>query len=397
MTTTATEPGTGARPDPGDAHRELRSQVRDWFARIMPEVRGTDGGGAPPTEEEDFARRARYSATMARDGWAGLAWPARWGGRGAGFGERLVFAEEAARADAPDSLSRLGVDIIGPTIDVLGTDAQKAALIPPILDGGALWCQGFSEPGSGSDLASLRTRAVRVEDAWRIDGQKVWTSFGQYADMCLVLARTDPDAPAHKGISAFAVALAAPGVSVRPIDQITGGNDFCEVFFDGVEVGADALVGEPGQGWFFAMTALGFERSINFMTRQVRLSHQVDDLVRQVRRHADRVPSRLKDRLVDIHVRSAELRATIAVLMAALDRGERPGPDSSASKVLWSETFQHLADLGAELEQTVPGLRDLTVADWGQTYVLSRATTIYAGTSEIQRNILAERGLGLPR
>lgn len=375
----------------------LRDEIRQWFCAVMPDILSLRDDG-PLTEDQDFAMRRRYAQFLARDGWAGLAWETRWGGRGAGFADLLVFAEEAARVDAPDPISRLGVDIIGPAINVLCDEEQRVRFLPPILDASVIWCQGFSEPGAGSDLASLQTKAVlRRDESWIISGQKVWTSFGQYADMCVVLARTDQDAASHKGISALAVPLTLPGITIRSIDQITGGHDFCEVFYDDVVVGPDALLGRTGEGWQFAMTALGFERSINFMTRQVRLAKQVDDLVRQVRGVGDRVSSRLKDRLVEIHIRSTELNATVGHHMASLDRGEEPGANNNASKVFWSETFQQLADLGLELEQTVPGFRDLRVADWGHVYLLARATTIYAGTSEIQRNIIAERGLGLPK
>ena len=375
----------------------LRVEIRQWFQTVIPEIRALRDEGQV-TEEQDFAMRRLYAQLLARDGWAGLAWEQRWGGRGAAFAERLVFAQEAARVDAPDPISRLGVDIIGPAINVLCDDEQRQRLLPPILDGSVVWCQGFSEPGAGSDLAAIRTKAVEGPDGgWTITGQKVWTSFGQYADLCLVLARSDPSSAPHRGISAFAVDLRLPGITIKPIEQITGGHDFCEVFYDDVIVGPEALLGRPGQGWEFAMTALGFERSINFMTRQVRLTKQVNDLMGQIRWMRDQVPSRLKDRAVEIHVKSTELQATLGHHMASLDRGETPGPDNNASKVFWSETFQQLADLGLELEQSVPGFRDPSVVDWAQAYLLARATTIYAGTSEIQRNIIAERGLGLPK
>jgi|TARA_B110000483_G_scaffold221374_1_gene277284 alkylation response protein AidB-like acyl-CoA dehydrogenase len=376
----------------------LRSEIRDWFEIIMPELQALRDPTVPLTENEDFAMRRRYSELLAQDGWASLAWDRHWGGRGAGFAERLVFAQEAARSDAPDSLSRLGVDIIGPAINVLCDADQSQHFIPGILDASVIWCQGFSEPNAGSDLASLSTRAaLDASGNWIINGQKVWTTIGQYADMCLVLARTETDERPHRGISSFAVPMTTPGVTVRPIDQITGGHDFCEVFYDNVVVGPEALIGERGDGWKFAMTALGFERSINFMARQVKLAKQVNDLLAQIRRHRDAVPSRLKDRAVEIHVRTIELQATVSHLMAAIDRGESPGPDNNASKVFWSETFQQMADLGLELEQTVPGFRDPLTVDWAQMYLSARASTIYAGTSEIQRNIVAERGLGLPK
>jgi alkylation response protein AidB-like acyl-CoA dehydrogenase len=376
----------------------LRAQIHAWFKEIMPEIRGLRDPNLPIAESQDFAMRRRYAELLARDRWAGLAWDTRWGGQGAAFAERHVFADEAAQFDAPDPLSRLGVDIIGPTINVLGTEEQKAMFLPDILAATVIWCQGFSEPNAGSDLASLRTKASQSKDgSWTITGQKVWTSFGQYADICVVLARTDPDAPKHKGISAFAVPLSLPGITIKPIAQITGGHDFCEVFYDDVVVDATALLGKPGQGWLFAMTALGFERSINFMTRQVRLTKQVADLIDQIRQHSDRIPERLKDHAVSIHIRSTALQATIGHHMASLDRGEEPGPDNNASKIYWSESYQQLADLGCELEQTVTGFRDVQLADWSQAYLAARATSIYAGTSEIQRNIIAERGLGLPK
>ena len=381
-----------------DVHFELRSEIRNWFDQVMPEILGLRDSDRPLTEDQDFAMRRRYSELLARDGWASLSWGKRWGGRGAGFKERLVFAEEAAIADAPDSLSRLGVDIIGPTIEVLGTDDQCNRFLPGILDGSVIWCQGFSEPNAGSDLAALQTKAVLSKDeSWIISGQKVWTSFGQYADVCIVLARTDSAAPAHKGISAFVVPLSSPGVSIRPIDQISGGHDFCEIFYDDVIVEPESLIGGAGQGWKFAMTALGFERSINFMTRQVRLAQQVSTLIKQIKEHQSKIPSRLKDQAVALHVRSAALQSSVSHLMACLDRGEESGSDNNATKIYWSETFQQLADLGCKLEQTVQGFRDLSIADWKQTYLLARAATIYAGTSEIQRNIVAERGLGLPK
>ena len=375
----------------------LRDEIRTWFDRVIPDIRSLRGPG-PLTEASDFAMRRRYADLLARDGWAGLAWETRWGGRGAGLAERLVFAQEAARVDAPDSLSRLGVDIIGPAINVLCEEEQRQRYLPSILDASVIWCQGFSEPGAGSDLASLAARAVQTDEGvWTLSGQKTWTSFGQYADICIVLARTDPEAAPHRGISAFAVPLDRPGITIRPIDQITGGHDFCEVFYDDVELGADALLGRPGQGWQFAMTALGFERSLNFMTRQVRLAKQVADLMKQIQRCHSDIPARLKERAVDIHIRSVELQAAVAEQMGELDSGKEPGPDNNASKVFWSESFQALADLGLELETTVPGFRDPEIADWAQVYLAARATSIYAGTSEIQRNIVAERGLGLPK
>ena len=377
-----------------DATEALRAEIRAWLESTMRELRD----GLPPTlsEADEMDFRRRYAKCLARDGWIGLSWDPRWGGRGMTRAELLVFAQESVRVDAPEPLGRHGTDILGPAIAVYGTEAQCERFLPPILAAEEVWCQGFSEPGAGSDLASLRTRAKPDGDGWRINGQKIWTTVGQYADLCLVLARTDPDARPHAGISAFAVDMRAPGVTVRPIEQITGAHEFCEIFFDDVHVPGDCLIGLPGQGWKFAMATLEFERGLYFMSRQVRLTKDVNDLVAHVQQNADLVPERIKDRLVDVYVKSQELQAAVDFHIESSLGGERPGPDNNATKVFWSETYQELADIGAEVDSLLVE-RPVGGKDWSQFYLEARAATIYAGTSEIQRNIIAERGLGLPR
>ena len=378
-----------------DTTETLRQEIRSWLSSTLTELRGDDAN-VRRTEEEEIDLRLQYARRLARDGWVGLSWEPRWGGRGMTFAEQLVFHQESVRADAPDPLCRMGTDIMGPAIAVYGTEEQRERFLPPTLAVDIIWCQGFSEPGAGSDLASLSTRATRDGDGWRINGQKIWTTLAQYADYCLLLARTDPDVRPHAGISAFAVDMQAPGVKVAPIEQITGLHEFSEVFYDNVYVPDECLIGEPGLGWKFAMTALEFERSINFMARQVRLGKDVADLVARARRHPDRIPSRIKDRLVDVYVKSQQLQATIDFHIDALVRGERPGSEANATKVFWSETNQELTDLGAEIDSLI-GERPATGNDWAQMYLQARANTIYAGASEIQRNIIAERGLGMPR
>ena len=373
----------------------LRGEMRSWLEGAMRELYG-DGPRPEPSEEEQVEIRLRYARMLARDSWAGLTWDPRYGGRGLTLREQLVFVEESVRVDAPDPLSRLGQEMLAPALMQFASPEQRDRFLPRIRAAEEIWCAGFSEPEAGSDLARLRTRADAADGGWRVSGQKVWTTFGQYAQLCLLLVRTDPDAPVHKGISAFAVDMESPGVTVKPIEQITGSHEFCEVFFDDAFVPADRVIGNPGDGWAFAMAAVGFDRSTNFMERQVRLSRRVDELIRQVARHRDRVPDHLADRLVDVYIRAAALRATIHVHIDSRERGEKPGPDTSATKVYWSETLQALGDVGIELEAVVPGLRDPSVADWRQEYLGALATSIYAGTSEIHRNIVADRGLGLP-
>jgi alkylation response protein AidB-like acyl-CoA dehydrogenase len=347
-------------------------------------------------EEQDPDLKRRYAQLQARDGWSGLTWAPRFGGRGLDLRDLFIFCQESLAANAPDPLSRVGIDIIGPALMAHATNEQLEILLPPMLRAEQIWCQGFSEPNAGSDLASLHTRATRVDGGWAINGQKIWTSFANYADMCFVLARTDPEAVPHKGLSMFAVDLRSPGLTVRPIEQITGSNEFCEVFYDDVFVPDDHLIGVPGEGWAIAMTALGIERSTNFMMRQLRLSAQVDELLQRVRKHRDEISSDILDKLVDAYISSIELASVVEYHhVVRIARGETPGADSSATKILWSETFQDVADIGLTLDmQFGPDPRG---TDWTYSYIFSRAATIYSGTSEIQRNIIAERGLGLPK
>jgi len=375
----------------------LRDEVRTWFVQRHDEIWGDVSPTAPRSEAADVEIRHRYAQILFRDGWAALTWDPCYGGRGWTLREQLVFAQESARAYAPDPLNRAAVEFLGRALAVHGSEEQKTRYLPSVLAGDQLWCQGFSEPEAGSDLASLRTRAVREGDAWRLNGQKVWTTNGQYADLCFLLARTDTEVPRHRGISAFLIDMTVPGVTVRPIEQITGSHEFCELYLDDVMVEDDRLIGRPGEGWNIAMTALGFERSTNFIGRQIRLAQQVQDLLTQVRATPVRIPGRLKDRLVDLYIRSCQLEAMVEVHIGRLDSGVPPGPENNSTKVFWSDTYQMLADLGTEIDSVTQPDVVTDGTGWFQEYLLSRASTIYAGTGEIQRNIIAERGLGLPR
>jgi alkylation response protein AidB-like acyl-CoA dehydrogenase len=374
---------------------EFRLQAREWLARAMAEL-GDEARRPQLPEEQDPDLKRRYAHLQARDGWSGLTWDPRFGGRGLDLRDLFIFCQESVAANAPDPLSRVGIDIIGQALMAHADNEQLERLLPPMLRAEQIWCQGFSEPDAGSDLASLRTRATHVDGGWALSGQKIWTSFANHADMCFVLARTDPSQAPHKGLSMFAVDLKAPGLTIRPIQQITGSNEFCEVFYDGVFVPDDHLIGLPGDGWSIAMTALGIERSTNFMMRQLRLSSQVDELLRRVRDHRRQISSDVVDRLLAAYISSVELASVVEYHhIVRIGRGETPGADSSATKILWSETFQDVADIGLTLDMQLGP--DPAGTDWTYSYIFSRAATIYSGTSEIQRNIIAERGLGLPR
>jgi alkylation response protein AidB-like acyl-CoA dehydrogenase len=298
--------------------------------------------------------------------------------------------------------NRVGVGIIAHAIMLFGSEEQKKRFLPKILSAEEIWCQGFSEPEAGSDLAALRTKAVLDGEKWILNGQKVWTTLAHYADFCFTLARTDPEARRHKGISAFIVDLRQEGAEVRTIRQINGDHEFAEVFFTDAEAPADMILGEPGQGWAIAMGALEYERSTNFMKRQVRLSLQMDQLVERCRATRDDLPSELLDRLTDLMVSSESLRYTVWRSVELITRTGKPDILNNASKVFWSETQQELARLAFDVESALqerrgPPAEDAEHPHKATDYLSSRGTTIYAGTSEIQRNIIAERGLGLPR
>jgi alkylation response protein AidB-like acyl-CoA dehydrogenase len=279
-----------------------------------------------------------------------------------------------------------------------GSDEQKRRYLPPLLAADEIWCQGFSEPGSGSDLASLRTRAVLDNGRWRISGQKVWTTLSSVADLCFLLARTADRG--HRGITAFIVPMRQGGVEVRPIRQINGSTEFSEVFFDRAETVADPVIGTVGEGWQLAMSVLSYERSTNLLGRQVRTSLVLTALRRAVGQCRDGVPDQLLDQLVEVWIRSEALRFTVREHLAEIGRGLPPGIGNNATKVYWSETYQFLGDLGLQIRGLGPDSHARLLdeePDWYDYYLGSRAASIYAGTDEIQRNIIAERGLGLPR
>ena len=384
-----------------DDEMDLRSDIRSWLSDVLPEVWGSESQPDRISESEEYAVRRRFDAVAFRDGWAGISWPEEYGGRGGSLLDQIIFSEECERAGAPEVFNRVGVGIIAHAIMLFGSEEQKRRHLPVILSGKEIWCQGFSEPDAGSDLASLSTRAVSDGEEWIVDGQKVWTTLAGFSHYCLLLARTDPNEPKHRGITAFLLPMDQPGVEVRPIRQINGDHEFAEVFFNGAAVPAGGLLGAPGQGWEVAMGALEFERSTNFMRRQVRLTLDIEDLVRTAQANSAKLSASLRSRLTDLLVRSECLRFTVWRSVAEIGKSGRPGVLANASKVYWSETHQAAAEFALELQQALghPESPEMVASRARRVigYLSSRAATIYAGTSEIQRNIVAERGLGLPR
>lgn len=386
---------------PSDA--AFRQDVRAWLtAHLTDELRALDSDLSTDTDV-----RLAWERELGRGGWIGIDWPAEYGGRGATVTQSLVWHEEYARAGAPVR-AIFGEGLLGPTLIALGTDEQKARFLPPILRGEEQWCQGFSEPEAGSDLASARTRARLEGDTWVIDGQKTWTSQATMADWIFILARTDSTAPRHKGLSFLLVPMDAPGVEVRPIRQLTGTSEFNEVWFEGVRTPADMIVGAPGDGWKAAMATLSFERGTAFLGQQVRFAREFWQVVERARAAGLAESPTVRQKLADAYIGLHIMRCTGYRTVTQVSRTGRPGPESSIGKLFWSQWHQRLGELQMDLlgldSQVVPASspaevssQDWKLAPWQQSFLFSRAHTIYAGTSEVQRSIVAERVLGLPR
>ena len=386
----------------------FRSHVRAWLKTNMPHEwtsRVMASSDVPRPEAYDFLRgwqRKLYEA-----GFIGLTWPKEYGGRGLSFIEEMILHQEMALAKAPPILNVLGVGMGGPTIIAYGTEEQKKRYPPKILSCEEIWCQGYSEPNAGSDLASLQTRAVKDGEYWVINGQKVWTSLAHIADWMMLLARTDADAPRHKGITYFLLDMHAPGVTVKPLRQITGDPEFNEVFFDNVRVHESQVLGGVNNGWQVGLTTLMYERLALGFGLQMRLRIALDGLVELARRMEKQGRALTKDpvmrqKLAQLWIDTECLKYTGARAITKLLRGEMPGPEASTGKMIWVETHQRLQELAMEIEGPYSQLMrgsDWSVesAMWQYTFLRSRANSIEGGTTEIQKNIIAERVLGLPK
>ena len=370
----------------------FRQEVRSWLEDNVPkETRPADG---PEMRDYDIAwQRRQFDG-----GWAGITWPEEYGGRGFSTIQQLIWYQEYARADAP----YVGVNFVGqlhggPTLIANGSEEHKKRHLSQILKGEEIWCQGFSEPGSGSDLASLRTRAVIDGDHLVVNGQKIWTSFAQWADFQELLVRTDPDAPKHKGISWVICDMRSPGVRVRPIKTIAGPEEYCEVFYDDVRIPLENVVGGLNNGWQVAMSTLGFERGTGFMAEQVRLATDLEALIALVREQGHALDRDITRRLSALRAEVAALQAMTYAGISLNERRGAPGAESSMIRLNHGLLTQRLGRLSMEilgeegLELTDPE------EDWTGSYLYSFSRTIGGGTAEIQRNIIAERVLGLPR
>ncbi|HVN51403.1 MAG TPA: acyl-CoA dehydrogenase family protein [Acidimicrobiales bacterium] len=390
---------------PTAAQEQLRAECRSWLREHLPWEYGT---GLPPrfaSLDEEVAFGRAWQHQLAEGRWVGVTWPEVYGGRGAGALAHYVVQEELARARAPELVGRIGVNLVGPTLLTHGTDAQRARWLPDILRADILFCQLFSEPDAGSDLASLSTRAVRAErdgiGGWSLTGQKVWTSYAQFADWGLCLARTDPDVRKQAGITAFAVDMRAPGVEVRPLRQITGESDFNEVFLDDVFVPDDAVIGAVNDGWRVSSSTLTHERGTN--PRQLVIhSQHLDELLRLAAERGGFDDHRTAQRLSEAFVEVKLFQLHNWRSLSRLEAGQPVGPEGSALKLYWSEMSQRLHRLALDVLGPAGALAGGAEGnpgdgEWQRSWLYYQAASIFAGTNEIQRTIVGERVLDLPR
>src|SRR5918995_211348 len=369
------------------AEREFRDAVRGWIEENHP-------GREPDADAEVFEFRRAWQRALNERGWAGLTWPTEYGGAGATLVEQAIFFEEVARAGAPSMANVLGLAMGGPTVIAHGTEEQKQRYLPPILSADEIWCQGFSEPESGSDLASLKTRAVRNGDEWVVTGQKVWTTYAHEAKWCMLVARTDPEAPKHRGLTYFLMDMEQDGVEVRPLVQITGESEFNELFLEEARIPHENIVGGEGNGWPVAITTLMHERAGLAFALQV----QVQIALRELRDHIQAVgldgDPLVRQRFGQLYAEAQVLRLNAYRGLTATMKHGAPGPEGSLGKWHWAEVNQSLTELAMD----VAGAR-AQVADgpWPYRFLRARANSIEGGTTEILKNIVAERVLGLPR
>lgn len=380
--------------------QQFRDEFRVWLSTNLPVEWTRETNSEDRTEYLQYLKD--WQARLYEGGWAGISWPRQFGGRGASLMEQAIFQEELARANAPQLIGTIGLSLVGPTIIAMGTEEQKARYLAPILSGEEIWCQGFSEPNAGSDLASLGTRAIRDGDHFIVNGQKIWTSFAQLSDWCLLLVRTDSAAPKHKGITCVLLDMRSEGVTVRPLRQMSGDSGFNEMFFSNVRIPVSQVLGKIDQGWTTALTALMNERANLGTGNQVIFKRNLEALIARSRTIARNGRAASDDPIVRQKLAQAYLELEILRLntnraLTALSKTGIPGPEGSIQKIFWSEWHQRLQQLAQEILGPYGQLEDFDQGRWRYGYLRSRGNTIEAGTSEIQRNIVAERVLGLPK
>jgi alkylation response protein AidB-like acyl-CoA dehydrogenase len=387
------------RPQDSAFRAEVRQFLETHLVGDYAELGGRGGSG---DETYGFEVRLRWERVLAEGGWTGLGWPVAYGGRGASITEQVIFHEEYARAAAPGRVNVMGEGLLGPTLIHYGTRAQTERFLPPIRAGTELWCQGYSEPGAGSDLASVTTRAALDGDEWVLDGQKVWTSLAHQSDWCFVLCRTDPGSRRHKGLSYLLVPMDQPGVEVRPITQLTRTSEFNEVFFDGARTYRDNVVGAPGEGWRVALATLAFERGVALLGHQLGFVRELDRIIGLARANGRSRDAVIRQRLARAYAELTIMRYNTLRSLAGIEGPVAP-PEASIAKLFWGSWHRRLGELALDVigpAATVlvaeEGAGPYDLSEIQRSFLFSRAETIYGGSNQIQRNIIGERVLGLP-
>jgi alkylation response protein AidB-like acyl-CoA dehydrogenase len=380
----------------------FRAEVRDFLDDALSgDFAAVRGRGGPGDEHALFDERLAWERHLAAAGWTCVAWPAEHGGRGLSLHQQVIYHEEYARARGPGRLGHIGETLLGPTLIAFGTDEQRDRFLPPIAAGEELWCQGYSEPDAGSDLANVQTRAELVDGddgrEWSVHGQKVWTSLAHWADWCFVLARTDRDAPKHRGISYLLVPMRQPGIEIRPIHQLTGDSEFNEVFFSDARTAADHVVGGVHDGWRTAMGTLAFERGVSTLGQNLAFVAEWEEVVERARGTGRSSDPLVRQRAVDLWIRLQLMRLNAQRIMSA---GHETLPAALVTKLFWAGLHRALGELAIDVLGPDAMVRSGDGGDLSRLqrlFLFSRSDTIYGGTDEIQRNVIGERALGLPK
>ncbi len=378
----------------------FRREIAGWLEQnLRGDFEVVRGRGGPGDEHALFEERHAWERRLGEAGWIGIGWPRDVGGRDLGLSRQVIFYEEYARAGGPGRVGHIGEGLLAPTLIHYGSQQQKDRFLPGILSGEEIWCQGYSEPNAGSDLANVQTRAVLVDGEWRISGQKVWTSGAATSNWCFVLCRTEPDAPKHKGLSYLLVPMDQPGVEIRPIVQLTGDAEFSEVFYDEACTAAENVVGEPGEGWKVAMGTLAFERGASTLGQQMSFQNELDEVIA-----AARANGKAKDPLIRQRIAKAWMGLRIQRYNALRTLSESTGaelsPAGTITKIYWATWHRDLGKLAMDVlgaDGEVIDAAPYELSPLQRMYLFTRSDTIYGGSNEIQRNIIAERTLGLPR
>ncbi len=384
------------------ADEQFRTEIASWLAEnLTGEFAQLKFRGGPGDEHMFPEERKRWEQKLAEGGWTCVSWPKAHGGRELSIEQQVIFYEEYARAGAPGRMGHIGDGLAGPTILAFGTEAQKQKYLPGILAGTEFWCQGYSEPGAGSDLANVKTKSRFDEGArkWFLNGQKVWTSLAHESDYCFVIARTDPDSVAHKGLGFFLVKMDQPGITVRPIEQITGTSEFNEVFFDDAECDAEDIVGQPGEGWKVAMGLLGFERGVSTLGQQMAFQNELNEVIALAKQKgADRDPI-IRQRIAQAHIGLKIMRYNSMRMLSGGADGSLQ-KEALIYKLYWASWHRDLGELAMDILGADADLLagdDYELSRLQSLFLFTRSDTIYGGTNEIQKNIIAERGLNMPR